>query len=68
MTTTRTEWLGVEDLAAELGVPTRTIYTWRYKGTGPRAGVFGKHLRFRREDVDRWIATRMDETPTTPAA
>lgn len=54
------EWIGVEDLAAELGVPVRTIYTWRAKGRGPRAGTFGKHLRFRRRDVDAWIESQMD--------
>lgn len=58
-----TTWIGVEDLAAELGVPVRTIYAWRSKGKGPRAATFGKHLRFRRADVDAWIEAQMDRTP-----
>ncbi len=60
---TRTEWLGVEALADELGVPVRTIYSWRSKGRAPRAAMFGKHLRFRRADVDAWCESQMDGTP-----
>ena len=60
MSITATEWLGVEALAEELGVPVRTIYSWRYHGRGPRAATFGKHLRFRRTDVDDWIESQLD--------
>lgn len=56
-----TEWIGVEDLARELGVPVRTIYTWRSKGKGPRGATFGKHVRFRRADVEQWIETLLDQ-------
>ncbi len=55
------EWIGVDDLAAELKVPVRTIYAWRTKGRGPRAATFGKHLRFRRADVDAWIDSQLDK-------
>lgn len=61
-----TEWIGVEDLAREIGVPVRTIYAWRSKSAGPRAATFGRHLRFRRVDVDAWIESRLDDR--TPAA
>lgn len=57
-----TQWIGVEALAAELGVPMRTVYAWRSKGKGPRAATFGKHLRFRRCDVDAWAESQLDET------
>lgn len=60
---TATEWIGVEDLARELGVPVRTIYAWRSKGRGPRGATFGKHVRFRRADVEAWIESRLDRTP-----
>ena len=56
-----TEWIGVEEPAAELGVPRRTVYAWRASQTGPRAAMFGKHLRFRRSDLDMWIESRMDQ-------
>jgi excisionase family DNA binding protein len=58
--TTTTSWLGIEDLARELGVPLRTVYTWRSKGKGPRGATFGKHVRFRREDVDAWVESQLD--------
>lgn len=57
------EWIGIEELASELGVPVRTIYAWRVKGTGPRGATFGKHVRFRRSDVDAWIEHKYDPTP-----
>lgn len=57
------EWIGVERLAEELGVPVRTIYAWRSKGTGPRGATFGRHVRFRRTDVDTWIERRLDNVP-----
>ena len=40
----------------ELGIPIRTIYSWRTRGRGPRALKIGRHLRFRRDDVDAWLA------------
>ena len=55
-----TEWLGIEQLAAELGVPLQTVYGWRTKGTSPRGYRFGKHVRFRREDVDLWLEQHAD--------
>lgn len=55
-----TEWIGIEQLALELGVPVRTVYTWRTKGKGPRGATFGKHVRFRRVDVEKWIESQMD--------
>lgn len=54
------EWIGVEELAKELGVPVRTIYSWRTKGYGPRGATFGRHVRFRRRDVERWVEQRYD--------
>lgn len=59
MNTTPT-WIGIEELAEELGVPVRTIYAWRSKGQGPRGGTFGRHVRFRRDDVDAWTESRLD--------
>lgn len=61
---TRRDWLTVHELAEELGVPVNTVYQWRSRGTGPRGGRFGKHVRFRRSDVDKWIASHMDSDAT----
>ncbi len=57
-----TEFLSSEGLAALLDVPLSTVYTWRYEGKGPPAYRIGKHLRFRRSDVEKWLeAQRADE-------
>lgn len=52
----QSEWLSIEQLASELGVPLATVHAWNYKGTAPRRVRVGKHVRYRREDVDRWLA------------
>jgi excisionase family DNA binding protein len=55
-----TEWLSPEQLAAELGIPIKTIYQWRYRGTGPRAHRIGRHVRYRRRDIEAWLVTQAD--------
>lgn len=45
----------VEETSDYLSVPPRTLYAWRYKGTGPRSIRVGRHLRYRPEDVDAWL-------------
>jgi len=57
------QWIGIDELAKELGVPVRTVYAWRVKGKGPRGATFGKHVRFRRSDVDAWIVDQYDPHP-----
>lgn len=52
---TRKDWLSIPDLAEEIGVPVRTVYAWRTKNYGPPGATFGKHVRFRRADVEHWI-------------
>jgi excisionase family DNA binding protein len=54
-------WLSPELLANELDLPTRTIYGWRTKGGGPRGYRIGRHVRFKREDVEAWLETRADD-------
>lgn len=53
--------LSPDDVAAFLGVPVRTLYQWRYKGTGPRGLRIGRHLRYRQSEVDTWLGT-LDDT------
>jgi hypothetical protein len=38
-------------------VPVKSLYQWRYQGHGPRAHRVGRHLRYRWEDVEAWLAT-----------
>ena len=53
--------LTLDDVAAYLGVPKGTLYRWRVDGKGPRAIRFGKHVRFRRSEVEPWLDSRTDD-------
>lgn len=44
-----------KQVSEHLGVPVSTLYDWRLHGVGPRAIRVGKHLRYRWEDIDRWL-------------
>jgi excisionase family DNA binding protein len=49
--------LSVEELAAYLGVPKKTVYgCWRRWGL--RGYRVGRYLRFRERDVEEWLQTR----------
>lgn len=52
--------LSLEDVAGYLGVPVRTVYSWRTTGKGPRGFRVGKYVRYRIEDVDAWLEQRSD--------
>jgi excisionase family DNA binding protein len=52
-----TRLLSTDEVARLLVVSVTTLYTWRYKGTGPRAYRVGKHLRYRLSDVMEWLET-----------
>jgi excisionase family DNA binding protein len=54
-------FLSVEDLAARYGVPKPSIYGWLHRGTAPRSHKFGRHRRFRLDDVLAWEADRADD-------
>ena len=47
------------DVAELLAVPVATIYQWRYTGYGPPGMRLGRHVRYRRVDVDRWIEDQL---------
>ena len=50
-----------QEVAEYLAVPQRNLYRWRAEGTGPRAAKVGKHLRYRRADVERWLDEQASE-------
>lgn len=52
------EFLTIGELAEYLKVPEETVRSWRHRDTGPRGVRLGKHVRYRRSDVDAWIAER----------
>ena len=59
--------LTVDEVAEWLGVPVGTIYAWRYRGGGPASYKVGRHVRFRREDVEAWLADqRSDPLEVSP--
>jgi excisionase family DNA binding protein len=43
------------EVAQYMKVPLATLYAWRYKGEGPLAHRIGRHLRYRRRDVEEWF-------------
>ncbi len=65
-TTTETSLEGgiltIDQAAAYLSIPKATLYTWRTRraGFGPRAVKIGGCLRYRRSDLDAWIAEHVE--------
>lgn len=49
------------ELAAYLAVPVQTVYGWRSKGVGPRGLRVGKHVGYRKADIEQWLASRGDD-------
>jgi excisionase family DNA binding protein len=56
------ELLSPQDLASYLGVPVTTLYTWRHRSQGPPGLRVGRHLRYRRRDVEAWVERQLDST------
>jgi excisionase family DNA binding protein len=54
----------IEEVADFLRLPVRTLYHWRQTGDGPQPRKVGRHLRYRRSDVEAWL----DAQATTPVA
>jgi excisionase family DNA binding protein len=47
--------LSVNEVAALLQIPPKTLYQWRFRGEGPPAIRIGRHLRFDPRDLERWV-------------
>ena len=45
------------EAARELRIDPGTLSRWRARGLGPRFCRFGRHIRYRRSAVERWIAS-----------
>ena len=54
----RARMLSPDDLAEYLGVSVATVYQWNHHGTGPTPIPVGKHVRYRGNDVERWLDER----------
>lgn len=59
----RTPLLTIEDVSEFIGLPVSTIYSQRYKrvGVGALALRIGRHLRWRPEDIDRWLDEQSEQ-------
>lgn len=62
--------LTIDQAAAYLSIPKATLYTWRTRraGFGPRAVKLGGCLRYRRSDLDAWVAEHVENFDDVPAA
>jgi excisionase family DNA binding protein len=50
--------LSPRDLATYLCVPLATVYRWHSIGDRPVAYRVGRHVRYKREDIEEWLRTR----------
>lgn len=56
--------LTVRDLATLMGWAEHTVYQRRYRGDSlPRSIVIGQTIRFRRDEVERWLEEHTDKEP-----
>lgn len=49
-----------EELSDFLGVPVKTLYQWRHRGTGPKVTKVGRHIRYRWKEVEAWLDSQTD--------
>lgn len=57
------ELLTSTEVADLLRVPVGSVYDWRSRQVGPRGVNVGRHVRYRRSDVDAWL-DQQAEAPT----
>jgi excisionase family DNA binding protein len=49
------KYLTIDDLCDLLTVSPKTVASWRHRGVGPASFKAGKHVRYKRSDIDAWI-------------
>ena len=54
--------ISAQELAEYLDVPVATVYAWRYRRQGPPGLRVGRHLRYRRIDVNEWINGQLEDS------
>jgi excisionase family DNA binding protein len=63
------ELMSRDDLAEFYGVPRRTVERWDAEGKGPPRYRVGRHTRYRRAEVERWLEShRVDREPAQAGA
>lgn len=58
MNATESRFISTEELAELLAVPIATVRRWRYMGGGPAGIKLGRHVRYERREVERWLLER----------
>lgn len=48
--------LSLDELAGQLGVKVQALYDLRCQGRGPTGFRVGRQLRFRRSEIEAWLA------------
>ena len=56
--TEQTIYLNTRGAAGLLGLSEKTLMRYRVSGSGPVFHKFGALIRYRREDIEAWAATR----------
>jgi excisionase family DNA binding protein len=56
-----------QQLADYCGVPLKTVYEWNSKGTGPRFHKIGVHVRYRWEEIEKWVDAQAAKTSAAVA-
>ena len=56
------EILTTADVAEITKVPVTTLKDWRHDRLGPRSFKLGRLVRYRRSDVDQWLAEQYATT------
>jgi excisionase family DNA binding protein len=54
------EMLSPTEVADFLHVPVATVYGWRQRRVGPKGYRVGRHVRYRRSEVEGWLETQAD--------
>ena len=57
------EIMTIEEVAAYMRVSERTVYDWAQKGDLP-GGKLGTTWRFKRNDVEKWVNSRLSSKPS----
>jgi len=52
--------LTLAEVADCLALPIGTLYQWRNRGIGPRGIRVGRHVRYRRADLEAWLDSQYD--------
>jgi excisionase family DNA binding protein len=64
---TESPLLSPAELSAYLKIPLGTIRKWRGNEQGPPGCRVGRHVRYRRCDVEAWLASRLGDEEAASA-